>query len=55
MVSSTFMLPVPCRGTGAQLTDLMGGLLDAAAVGAPAVLPFIKTGRLRRRSRNLQP
>ena len=47
MVSSTFMLHVPYRGTGPQLTDLMGGRLDAAAVGAPAVMQFIKAGKLR--------
>ena len=38
---------MPYRGTGPQLTDLMGGRLDAAAVGAPAMLQFIKTGKLR--------
>ncbi|MEO7336713.1 MAG: tripartite tricarboxylate transporter substrate binding protein [Caldimonas sp.] len=42
-----FVLHVPYRGTGPQLTDLLGGRLDAAAVGAPAVLQFIKTGKLR--------
>jgi tripartite-type tricarboxylate transporter receptor subunit TctC len=47
MASNTFMLHVPYRGTGPQLTDLMGGRIDAAAVGAPAVLQFIKTGKLR--------
>jgi tripartite-type tricarboxylate transporter receptor subunit TctC len=47
MVSETFMLHVPYRGTGPQLTDLLAGRLDAAAVGAPAVLQFIKTGKLR--------
>ncbi len=47
MVSDTFMVHVPYRGTGPQLTDLLGGRLDAASVGAPAVLQFIKTGKLR--------
>ena len=47
MVSGTFVLHVPYRGTGPQLTDLIGGRLDAAAVGAPAVLQFIKAGKLR--------
>ena len=47
MASGTFVLHVPYRGTGPQLTDLMGGRLDAAAVGAPAVLQFIRTGKLR--------
>ncbi len=47
MVSETFILHVPYRGTGPQLTDLLGGRLDAAAVGAPAVLQHIKSGKLR--------
>ena len=42
-----YVLHVPYRGTGPQLTDLLGGRLDAAAVGAPAVLAFIRAGRLR--------
>jgi tripartite-type tricarboxylate transporter receptor subunit TctC len=42
-----FVLHVPYRGTGPQLTDLLAGRLQAAAVGAPAVLPFIKAGKLR--------
>jgi tripartite-type tricarboxylate transporter receptor subunit TctC len=47
MVSETFMLHVPYRGTGPMLTDLMAGRLQAASVGAPALLAFIKAGRLR--------
>ena len=45
--TGTFILHVPYRGTGPQLTDLLAGRLDAAAVGAPAVLQFIKAGKLR--------
>ena len=47
MVSETFVLHVPYRGTGPQLTDLLAGRLDAAAVGAPAILAHIKSGKLR--------
>ena len=47
MVSETFITHVPYRGTGPQLTDLMAGRLDAASVGAAAVLQFIKSGKLR--------
>jgi tripartite-type tricarboxylate transporter receptor subunit TctC len=47
MTSETFIVHVPYRGTGPQLTDLLAGRLDAASVGAPAVLQFIKTGKLR--------
>ena len=42
-----FVLHVPYRGTGPQLTDLLSGRLDAASVGAPAILQFIKAGKLR--------
>ena len=47
MVSETFVLHVPYRGTGPQLTDLLAGRLDAASVGAPAILAHIKSGKLR--------
>ena len=45
--SGTFILHVPYRGTGPMLTDLMAGRLQAASVGAPALLAFIKAGKLR--------
>ena len=47
MTAGIFILHVPYRGTGPQLTDLLAGRLHAASVGAPACLQFIKTGRLR--------
>jgi tripartite-type tricarboxylate transporter receptor subunit TctC len=47
MATDTFIVHVPYRGTGPQLTDLLAGRLDGASVGAPAVLQFIKTGKLR--------
>jgi tripartite-type tricarboxylate transporter receptor subunit TctC len=47
MASDTFLLHVPYRGTGPMLTDLMSGRLQAASVGAPALLQFIKAGKLR--------
>jgi tripartite-type tricarboxylate transporter receptor subunit TctC len=47
LVSDSFIVHVPYRGTGPQLTDLLAGRLDAASVGAPAVMQFIKTGKLR--------
>lgn len=47
MTSEIFALHVPYRGTGPMLTDLMAGRLQAAAVGAPALLQFIKAGKLR--------
>jgi len=47
MASGTFIVHVPYRGTGPQLTDLLAGRLQAASVGAPAILQFIRTGKLR--------
>jgi tripartite-type tricarboxylate transporter receptor subunit TctC len=41
------LLHVPYRGTGPQMTDLLAGRLDCACVGAAAVMPFIRDGRLR--------
>ncbi len=47
MTANIFLLHVPYRGTGPQLTDLLAGRLDAASVGAAAILPHIKAGKLR--------
>ena len=47
MTTETFITHVPYRGTGPQLTDLMAGRLDAASVGASAVMQVIKAGTLR--------
>jgi tripartite-type tricarboxylate transporter receptor subunit TctC len=47
LVSGSFLTHVPYRGTGQMLTDLIAGHLQAASVGAPALLPFIKAGKLR--------
>ena len=47
MATETFVLHVPYRGTGPMLTDLMAGRLQAASVGAPALMAFIKAGKLR--------
>ena len=47
MATGLFVVHVPYRGTGPMLTDLMAGRLQAASVGAPALLSFIKAGKLR--------
>ena len=47
MTAGIFMLHIPYKGTGPQLTDLLSGRLDAASVGASAILPHIKAGKLR--------
>lgn len=38
---------VPYRGTGAAITDTIGGQIDFALVTVPAVVPHAKTGKLR--------
>lgn len=38
---------IPYRGTGPQLVDLVAGLTQAASAGAPALLPYIRDGRVR--------
>ncbi|HMC15202.1 MAG TPA: tripartite tricarboxylate transporter substrate binding protein [Albitalea sp.] len=47
LVSDSFIVHVPYRGTGPQLTDLLAGRIDAAAIGAPAILQFIRAGKVR--------
>ncbi|RYY97393.1 MAG: tripartite tricarboxylate transporter substrate binding protein, partial [Comamonadaceae bacterium] len=47
MAAGIFMLHIPYKGTGPQLTDLLAGRLEAAAVGASAILPHIKAGKVR--------
>jgi tripartite-type tricarboxylate transporter receptor subunit TctC len=42
-----FMLHIPYRGTAPSVTDLLGGQVDATFTGAPAVLPHVRSGRLR--------
>lgn len=38
---------IPYRGTAPAVTDLIAGQVDAAFTGAPAVMPHVKSGRLR--------
>lgn len=47
MTADIFILHVPYKGTGPQLTDLLAGRLDAASVGAAAIIPHIQAGKLR--------
>jgi tripartite-type tricarboxylate transporter receptor subunit TctC len=47
MTANVFMLHVPYRGTGPMVTDLLSGRLDASAIGAAAIIPFIKAGKVR--------
>lgn len=47
LTSGFSMLHVPYRGTGPMMTDLLSGRVGASAIGAAAVIPFIKSGKLR--------
>lgn len=47
MTANIFITHIPYKGTGPQLTDLLAGRLDAASVGASAILSHIKAGKLR--------
>jgi tripartite-type tricarboxylate transporter receptor subunit TctC len=41
------MLHIPYRGTAPSIVDVMAGQVDATFTGSPAVLPHIRSGRLR--------
>jgi tripartite-type tricarboxylate transporter receptor subunit TctC len=45
--SQTFMVHVPYRGTAPAVNDLVAGQIQLLFTGAPAVLPFVKSGQLR--------
>lgn len=47
MTANIFITHIPYKGTGPQLTDLLAGRLEAASVGASAILQHIKAGKLR--------
>ncbi|WP_332824556.1 Bug family tripartite tricarboxylate transporter substrate binding protein [Ramlibacter sp.] len=47
MTAGIFITHIPYKGTGPQLIDLLAGRLEAASVGASAILQHIKTGKLR--------
>jgi tripartite-type tricarboxylate transporter receptor subunit TctC len=42
-----FITHIPYRGTGPQLTDLLAGRTQASSAGLPALMPHIKSGKLR--------
>ena len=42
-----FMLHIPYRGTAPSVSDLIAGQVDCTFTGSPAVIPHIKSGRLR--------
>ena len=47
LVSGMFITHIPYRGTGPMLTDLLAGRTQATSAGLPALLPHIRTGKLR--------
>jgi tripartite-type tricarboxylate transporter receptor subunit TctC len=47
MVTGMFITHIPYRGTGPQLTDLLAGRTQASSAGTPALLPHIRSGKLR--------
>ncbi|MBC5766398.1 Bug family tripartite tricarboxylate transporter substrate binding protein [Ramlibacter albus] len=47
ITTGMFITHIPYKGTGPQLTDLLAGRLEAASVGASAILQHIKSGKLR--------
>ncbi len=46
-VTGIDVVHVPYRGTGPQLQDLLGGRLEAASAGTPALMAHVKSGKLR--------
>lgn len=47
LVTGMFITHIPYRGTGPMLTDLLAGRTQATSAGLPALLPHIKSGKLR--------
>lgn len=47
LVTGMFITHIPYRGTGPMLTDLLAGRTQATSAGLPALLPHLKTGKLR--------
>jgi tripartite-type tricarboxylate transporter receptor subunit TctC len=45
--TKVFMLHIPYRGTAPSITDLIAGQVDCTFTGAPAVIPHVRSGRLR--------
>ena len=47
LAAGLFLLHIPYRGTAPSVADLIAGQVDATFTGAPAVLPHVRSGRLR--------
>ena len=46
-VAKIIIVHVPYKGGGPALTDVLGGQVEMTFVGAPASMPFIRSGRLK--------
>jgi tripartite-type tricarboxylate transporter receptor subunit TctC len=46
-VTGLYVVHIPYRGTGPQLQDLLAGRTEASSAGAPALMPHIRSGKLR--------
>jgi tripartite-type tricarboxylate transporter receptor subunit TctC len=47
LVTGIDVVHVPYKGTGPQITDLIGGQTQAASAGTPPLLPHIRSGKVR--------
>ena len=47
LTTGMFITHIPYRGTGPALTDLLAGRTQAFSAGTPALLQYIKSGKLR--------
>jgi tripartite-type tricarboxylate transporter receptor subunit TctC len=47
LVAGIDVVHVPYKGTGPQITDLIGGRTDASSAGTPPLLPHVKSGKIR--------
>jgi tripartite-type tricarboxylate transporter receptor subunit TctC len=47
LAAQVFMLHIPYRGTAPSVNDLLAGQVDATFTGSPALLPHVRSGRLR--------
>jgi len=46
-VAGIFVVHIPYRGTGPQMQDMLAGRTEVAMVGAPGMLPHVRTNKLR--------
>ena len=47
LATGMFMTHIPYRGTGAAMTDLLAGRTQVFSAGTPALLQYIRSGKLR--------